>query len=283
MVLPATDKASVAATAAVSTALSAATGAISALCTNAFLLQQLQGEFNLDIFKAMNGCLSGLVAITASCGVVTEWAAFVIGIIAGWVYLVGSHLLIKYKIDDAVDAVPVHLLNGIWGVLAAGLFAKPELLLAAYGNDSHPGIFYSFTGPNLLPAQLVGILAILSWTLVTMLPFFIALDYFGLFRVNELEEVAGLDATYVGSAPVETDSESDEDIRLEAYKLRLQQKKDEKKNKMTKAMKKVMNGSWGAASFDNALQGVDSSQDDSNNAAANAEPEADSAVDSVTV
>jgi Amt family ammonium transporter len=60
----------------------------------------------------MNGCLFGLVAITAGCSVVTPWAALIIGAIGGLVYIAGSKLLIKLKIDDAVDAIPIHCCNG---------------------------------------------------------------------------------------------------------------------------------------------------------------------------
>eukprot|EP00978_Attheya_sp_CCMP212_P044147 scaffold301986_cov59-Attheya_sp.AAC.1 len=74
----------------------------------------------------MNGALAGLVGITAGCAVVTPWASIIIGIIAGWVYIAFSKFLIKMKIDDAVDAIPVHFANGMWGCIAVGLFAEPD-------------------------------------------------------------------------------------------------------------------------------------------------------------
>ena len=110
--------------------------------------------------------MSGLVAITAGCGVVEKWAAVIIGVIAGWA-------LVKFKIDDAVNAVPVHLFNGLWGVLSVRLLASPNLLLAAYGTDRNPGWFYLPNNASLLGAQVFGILFIMGWTLVTMFPFFI--------------------------------------------------------------------------------------------------------------
>ena len=61
----------------------------------------------------MDGC-TGLVAITAGCATVETWAAVVIGITAGWVYLAISKLLIRLRIDDAVDAIPVHMGGGAW-------------------------------------------------------------------------------------------------------------------------------------------------------------------------
>ena len=83
----------------------------------------------------MNGALGGLVAITANCSVVEPWAAVIIGIIAGWVYVFSSKLLVALKIDDAVDAIPVHLFNGMWGCIATGVFASPRFVRAAYGSD----------------------------------------------------------------------------------------------------------------------------------------------------
>merc|ERR1711862_231240 len=64
------------------------------------------GIMEYDLAYAMNGGLGGLVAITANCCVVTPGMACIIGIIGGWVYLGGSKLLRKLKIDDAVDAIP---------------------------------------------------------------------------------------------------------------------------------------------------------------------------------
>jgi ammonium transporter, Amt family len=151
---------------------------------------------------AMNGVLSGLVAITSGCGVVEPWAAIVIGIVAGWVYLWTSNLLLRLRIDDAVDAIPVHMCNGIWGVLATGFLASPSLMETAYGTDQFPGLFFALargTNPgSLLGCQVITVLFILGWTFVTMFPFFIWLNYKGWFRADSLEELVGLDISYHG-------------------------------------------------------------------------------------
>lgn len=80
--------------------------------------------------------MAGLVAITAPCAVVEPWAACVIGIIAGGVYLAASTLLVKLRIDDPVDAAPVHLANGTWGVLSVGVFAARRRIQEAYFPNS---------------------------------------------------------------------------------------------------------------------------------------------------
>merc|ERR1719491_2697801 len=98
----------------------------------------------------MNGALGGLVAITAGCSVVQPWAACIIGVVGGLVYYGFSKFLIKMKIDDAVDAVPVHFANGIWGVIAVGLFADKNLQGIAGYEISHEGLFNNFTDGTLL-------------------------------------------------------------------------------------------------------------------------------------
>jgi Amt family ammonium transporter len=157
-----------------------ASRAITALFTNAAIAWKITNEFHLDLIPAMNGALFGLVVITAGCGSVDPWAASVIGIISGWVYLVSSWDLIWLIINDAVDAILVHLWNGLWSVLAVGLFASLDAVHAALGDGStqyHVGWFYTPNNATLLWAQIVGSLYILAWTLVTMLPFFWGLNY----------------------------------------------------------------------------------------------------------
>ena len=74
----------------------------------------------------MNGTLGGLVSTTGACGVVEHWAAVIIGFFAGIFYFSVSKLLVRMRIDDVVDAVPVHMTNGIWGTIAVGLFANSD-------------------------------------------------------------------------------------------------------------------------------------------------------------
>lgn len=72
-----------------------------------------------DLGMALNGALAGLVAITGSCAFVEMWAALTIGAISGPVYVYGSRFTLNVlKIDDPLDATPVHLYCGIWGLIA---------------------------------------------------------------------------------------------------------------------------------------------------------------------
>jgi Amt family ammonium transporter len=198
--------AEVSALCAVTTTLAAAPGSVSAMFTDMILGRRKTGETIYDVTMCMNGALSGLVGITAGCSVVEPWAAFVIGIIAGWVYIFWSSLLVKLKIDDAVDAIPVHFGNGMWGCIATGLFASPPLVDAAYGTSNY-GWFYNWGMGNgtgkLLAIEICGILFIIGWVGLIMISYFFLLNALGLFRVDALSEEVGLDiAHHKGAAYV---------------------------------------------------------------------------------
>lgn len=171
---------------------------------------------------AMNGVLSGLVAITSGCAVVEPWAAIVIGVVAGWIYLYASGLLVRVRIDDAVDAIPVHMFNGIWGVLATGFLASPSLMATAFGTRTgeYPGLFYALANgsydANLLACQAILVCFILGWTFFTMMPFFIFLNYKGWLRADSLEELVGLDISYHGGMDAKDGSVKKEYV--EAFK-----------------------------------------------------------------
>ncbi len=141
-----------------------------------------------DLGMSINGCLAGLVAITAPCAFVTVGASLVIGLLSGIIVICAVKLLDALKIDDPVGAVPVHLFNGVFGTLCVGLFAVDKITGAATGN----GLFNG-GGLALLIAQLKGIAAVGVYTLVVSLIFWYAIKaIFGL-RVSAEEEEEGLD------------------------------------------------------------------------------------------
>lgn len=94
---------------AINTTLSGAAGCVTTLFLSTIVTEHFTGEFTFNLQYAMNGCLSGLVSITAGCSVVESWVALIIGSVAGGLYLGCSKLLLKKRIDDAVDAIPVHV------------------------------------------------------------------------------------------------------------------------------------------------------------------------------
>ena len=120
--------------AAINTLMAGAAGGVSAMT-----YMWLRGPSKKpDPSMSVNGILAGLVAITAPCAFVDTWAAVVIGIIAGVIVCLVSFALEKAKIDDPVGAVPVHFANGIWGVLAVGIFAMGNPDTAAWNGIETP-------------------------------------------------------------------------------------------------------------------------------------------------
>ncbi len=160
---------------AVTTNLAAAAGGITATLTSWF------STGKPDLSMVINGILAGLVGITAGCAGVSYVGAVVIGGIAG-VLVVFAVIFVDsaLKVDDPVGAISVHLVNGIWGTLAVGLF------------DQEYGLFYGH-GVNQLIAQVLGILTVGGFTVLLSFIFWGAIQsLFGL-RVSEEEELMGLD------------------------------------------------------------------------------------------
>ena len=193
------NRGSVASLVAVNTTLGAAAGAVSAMFTASIIEGRRTGIVSYDLTNAMNGCLTGLVAVTAPCATIETWAGLVIGIVAGWVYLFWSWLLIKLKIDDAVDAIPVHMGGGIWGILSVGLFTSRVRLEVAFPDMSTDNIgwFYEWGRGSgnltLFGIQFIAVLFIFAWVFAIMGPFIYVLKFFNMLRVDPLEEQVGLD------------------------------------------------------------------------------------------
>ena len=151
-----------------------------------------------DVSMCLNASLAGLVAITAPCDVTDALGAIIIGIVSGLLVVFGVWLLdYKLHIADPVGAVAVHMMNGIWGTIAVGLFATdsaPGYAVANASGTKLVGLFYG-GGFELLGIQLIGFAAVASWTVVTITVTFLAIKkIFGL-RVSREEEITGLDAT----------------------------------------------------------------------------------------
>lgn len=236
LIIPTSNAETVLPLSGVNTTLAGGTAGIVALFANLIILERTTGESFFDLKYLMNGSLSGLVSITASCGIVEPWVAVIIGACAGLFYILGSWALIKLRLDDCVEAIPVHMVNGIWGVIAVGLFASPDRLEDAYGHSKHVGWFYSFghngSDGTLLACQCVGILFIFGWILFTMFPFFIWLDMKGWFRSDPLDEIVGLDTSYHGGMILGKGNDS-EGIDPQALSEMMERKQNKKSNRNT--------------------------------------------------
>ncbi len=138
-----------------------------------------------DLSMIINGCLAGLVAITAPCDGVNIEGSVIIGLIAGILVVESVITFDKLRIDDPVGAISVHLVNGIWGTLAVGLF------------NTEVGLFFG-GGAAQLAVQSVGILAVGAFTLAASFLFWgITKAVLGL-RVTAEEEYLGLDKSEMG-------------------------------------------------------------------------------------
>ena len=161
-----------------------------------------------DVSMCLNASLAGLVAITASCDVTDGFGAIVIGFVAGLLVVFGVWLLDeKLRIDDPVGAVAVHMMNGIWGTIAVGLFATDTAPAFArgYGDGVNfganqivgKGLFYG-GGFKLLGIQLFGMASIIAFTAVAITITFLAIRAAIGLRASEEEEILGLDITEHG-------------------------------------------------------------------------------------
>ncbi len=154
-----------------------------------------------DVSMCLNASLAGLVAITAPCDVADATGAIVIGAVSGVLVVFGVWLLdYKLRIDDPVGAVAVHMMNGIWGTIAVGLFATnttPTYSLADANGNELLGLFYG-GGFKLLGIQLIGMLATAAWTAITITISFLVIKKLVGLRVTEEEEILGLDSTEHG-------------------------------------------------------------------------------------
>ncbi|MBQ0052372.1 MAG: ammonium transporter [Treponema sp.] len=145
-----------------------------------------------DVSMCLNAALAGLVAITAPCDVTDCAGAAIIGLVAGLLVIFGIWLLdhVLY-IDDPVGAVGVHMMNGIWGTIAVGLFATktaPGFELAGITE----GLFYG-GGFAQLGKQFAGMGITILWTVVTITIVFLVLKKTIGLRVSAEEEIVGLD------------------------------------------------------------------------------------------
>ncbi len=165
----------------INTNIAAVTATLSATVTAWLLLKKP------DFSMILNGCLAGLVAITAPCAFVTVGSGAVIGLIAGVVVVFGVIGFDRLRIDDPVGALSVHLLNGVWGTLALGLFYNEAVATDIAGLATGLGRAAQFV------QQLKGVLLVGAFTVGLSSLFWLLLKKFGGIRVTREEELGGLD------------------------------------------------------------------------------------------
>jgi Amt family ammonium transporter len=173
---------------AVTTTIAAAAATISAAAAAWMLLGKP------DLSMIINGTLAGLVAITAPCAFVSVGSSLVIGLIAGVLVVLSVLFFDRLKLDDPVGALSVHLVNGVFGTLCVGLFAKaatPEngMPPCAVAKD---GLLMG-GGMTQLTPQIIGILVAGGVTFALSMAVWMVLKLVIGIRVSQQEELEGLD------------------------------------------------------------------------------------------
>ncbi|MFQ5467817.1 MAG: ammonium transporter, partial [Kiloniellaceae bacterium] len=153
----------------VNTNLGAAAGVVAAMALTQILYRKI------DLTMALNGAIAGLVSITAGPDLQNHLYAIAIGAVGGGLVVLAVPLLDKLKIDDVVGAVSAHLVAGIWGTLAVGIFGGGDLLV-----------------------QIVGIVAIGAFVFATSTALWLGLKYTVGIRVSGEDEEMGLDKVELG-------------------------------------------------------------------------------------
>src|SRR5688572_12358187 len=172
---------------AVTTNTAAAFGAVAATITAWLVLGKP------DLSMILNGCLAGLVPITAPCAVACVGASAISGGVAGGLVVFSVIFWDKLRVDDPVGALSVHLVCGVFGTLCVGLFASPAVI-STYAMDVYckPGLFYG-GGASQVITQLIGIGAVGGTVFAASLIAWAILKATVGIRVSAAEEVEGLD------------------------------------------------------------------------------------------
>eukprot|EP01135_Chromosphaera_perkinsii_P011904 Nk52_evm21s2531 gene=Nk52_evmTU21s2531 len=164
------------------TTLAAAGGALTVLVAMFWQVRKW------SLLSAINGSLAGMVSICSGCNVVEPYGAFIIGIVAGVTYICWSAMLVRLRIDDVIDAAPVHLGAGMWGTIATPLFAHNSIL-------DNNGVLYEWNREafKMLGYNIAGTVTITAWAAVLSGVFFFVLKKLNYLRITEELELEGMD------------------------------------------------------------------------------------------
>lgn len=152
------------------TQLAAAAGAVGSV------IYRMVSRRPVLLTETVNGSLAGLVAVTAGCAVMAPGFAVITGLVAGALAAFGARILLAFRLDDVVGAVPVHAFAGAWGTLAAGLFYDGDL----------------FNGQRVM-VQLLGVIVAFGWAFFTALIMYMLVSILAGLRAPALHEQRGLD------------------------------------------------------------------------------------------
>ena len=149
----------------VTTTLGAAAGVLGAMTLSWYLSKKP------DLSMVLNGSLAGLVGITAGADVISPMNSVIVGYIAGLLVVASVLFFDRLRIDDPVGAISVHLVCGIWGTLAVGIFSAEHSLIT----------------------QVIGVFSYAVFCIISSFILFLSIDKLLGLRVSEDEELTGLD------------------------------------------------------------------------------------------
>lgn len=158
-----------------------------------------------DLLAILNGILAGLVSITASCAYVEPYAAVIIGAVGALVYIGAAMLILKLKIDDPLEAFPIHGACGFWGVIAVGLFNVKRHQEQFNIMSPNYGAFYG-GGGQLLGINIAGALIIVVWTVSIIGTLFFLMKVAKILRISREEELIGNDVSKHGGVAYPADA-----------------------------------------------------------------------------
>jgi ammonium transporter, Amt family len=138
---------------------------------------------------AASGAIAGLVAVTPACGYVNSWGALIIGAAAGAVCALAVSLKYRFRLDDSLDVVGIHLIGGLVGTLLIGLFSDRSVNTASVGAD---GLLLG-GGLTQLGRQAVAAGAVLGYSFLLTLAIGLLIKYTIGFRISAEAEAVGID------------------------------------------------------------------------------------------
>lgn len=146
---------------------------MSSATLSSVLLETHMNRGKFDVAGTLNALLGGLVAVTAGCAFMSNWAALLLGVASGFVSNRFPSFLQRLEIDDPLDAATVHGANGVLGTLWLGIFARKDLMAMHYMAAKHPaghyGFIYAGGSFSLLLIQLEGVIATIAFVGVSCL------------------------------------------------------------------------------------------------------------------
>ena len=192
---------------------------VSAFVTYTLFNKFRKEESNQNLsMTVMNSSLAGLVMITGVCDDVNVYAALLIGLFSGFIYLSATQVLERYRVDDPVEAVQIHGVCGFFGLLNVGIFGSQKGLVSG-----------SQTNFKQIGLQLMGSCALALWAATTSYVYFKTVQALGRLRVSKFYEVVGIDIVmHTMSDQIGGSDDFDRDSRLQQYQTEQNNKRAKK-------------------------------------------------------